>query len=96
MNELEPYSGIIEQLKQLVNEGKLCDSDLVKVIDNITFITEVPSPSLREKLMMKLGLLTEEQFWQLSYQRKDIQLQQRLSPHLIEIVRQIIIKGAKP
>lgn len=73
MNKPDKYKEIAKQLKLLVNEGKLSDSELVKVIDNVAFITEIPSPTWREKLMMRLRILTEEQFWQLSYQRKDIQ-----------------------
>lgn len=45
--------------------------------------------------MIKLGLLSKEKFWKLDYHRKNTRLEKRLSPHLVEVVRQVVIKGVE-
>lgn len=40
MNELDPYNGIIEQLNQLVAQGQLSETELIQVIDDVTFMTK--------------------------------------------------------
>lgn len=42
---------------------------------------------------MMLGLMREEDLWQMAYERKMQQLKLRLRSHQLEIVRQVIVQG---
>lgn len=92
----DPFAGIKQQLKHLVAERSFSDAELIQIIDavvDITDISDLPQPTLLQSLLLKLRLITEDDLWQLPYQRKMAKLKLRLNPRQLEALPQVIIQG---
>lgn len=95
MVEDDPYSGIRQQLVQLLTEDKLSLTEVEQIVRAVALLSQVPETNCQQKLLLKIGLLREEDLWQLAYKQTMAQLKQVLTAEQIKIVKQVIIEGVK-
>jgi hypothetical protein len=50
-------------------------------------------PAKLQRLKIILGLTRQEDMWKIAYERKMHQLELRLQPHQLEIMRKVIVRG---
>lgn len=90
------FTGIKQQLRELVESKCLTDAELVQVINAVTELINELSlafPTKLQRFKMMLGLMRQEDLWQIAYDRKMHQLEMQLRPHQLEIVKKVIVQG---
>jgi hypothetical protein len=75
-------------------EDKLKLTKVEEIIDAVALLSQPPKPNCQQKLLLKVGLVSEEDLWYLTYKQRMAKLEQVLLAEQINMVKQVFIQGA--